>query len=262
MRTGPVLAFVVGSALASLYLRSVLIVVASGYLANAGSFQVGMIILQILKLVVILSFRRLRDANMVMIFDLFSVELLLLPVLVLANLLTGDNSVAGFEYALFSTWPLGLAMVFVPFAAYRVTRGVLRDELPSSVIPGAVLVTGLAAYSAQVVSATPSNAATADFTRALVGGFISSAGIFAPLSLDPIIALTLPVLYVSLATYAAIGRTPTGAGFGPALLIALFSSFVVLLWTVTVVSIPGSVLLFAVPTFGLLGVVWWSGRGE
>jgi hypothetical protein len=261
MRTKTLLAFTAGSALATLYTRSVWIVAAAGLLANAGAFQFGMIMLQILKLIVILSFRRLRAANLVMIFDFFSLELLLLPVLVLVGLLTGDASVTGFEYGLFSTWPLSLALVFVPFAAFRVTRGVLRDELPSSVIPGAVLVTGLAAFSAQVVSTSPSGA-TADFTGALVGGFVSSAAKFPALGLDPIIALALPVLYVSLAVYAAIGRIPTGAAPGPALLIALFSSFVVLLWTATVVSIPGAVLLFALPTFGLLAVVWWFGRGQ
>jgi hypothetical protein len=249
-------------ALASLYARTVWIVAAQGFLANAGAFQIGMILLQTLKLAVILSFRRLREGNMVMIFDIFSIELLILPLLVLAGLLTGDTSISGLEFNLFSTWPLSLALAFVPFAGYRVVRGMKRDELASSVIPGAVLVTGLAAFSAQVVSTPAAQAGSVDFTRALVGGLVSAAGTIPPLFLDPVLAVALPVLYVSLVVYAAIGRTPSGASLGPALLIALVSSLVVLLWTVTVVSMPGAILYFGVPTFGLLAAVWWSGRGK
>ena len=260
MKTGTVLAAAAGAALVALYLRSLWLLVANGFLASAGAFQIAMILLQASKLIIVMSAQRLRDGNMIMIFDIFSIELLTLPILVLAGLLTGVSSFAGIEVALFSTWPLALAVVFVPFAAFRVARAMLSDGLPSEVVPGAVLVSGLTAFTGLV--ATVPGLGTTDFTRALVGGFISSAGTISPLALDPVTEAALPLLFTSIVVYAAIGRAAPGGSMIPALILALVSTVIVLVWTAAVISVPGAVFYFIAPTFGLLAVVWWSGRGR
>lgn len=260
MKSTTALAGVAGAALVSLYFRSLWLVAAQGFLANASTFQIGMILLQSLKLLVILSVKRLREANMLLVFDVFSLELLSLPFLVVAYLLSGYAPITGFEYGLFSTWPLGLALVFVPFAAFRVVRAMLRDGLLSSVFPGAVLVAGLAVFSAQAVSTPAAQAGSADFTKDLVGGIVSSAGRISPLGLDPVTAVSLTVLFLCVVLYAAVGRAQPEAGPGPALTVALLSSLLVLGWTVSVVGLPGAILYFALPTLMLVAAVWWSGR--
>ena len=236
--------------------------ISNGYLPQTG-FEAGMVAVQLAKLLAVLGVPRLRRVGVALIFDIFAVEMLLLPVLALLYVWAGERFFLTLTGYIFTTWPLATMLVLPIYTTYWLGRTALRDERLSAVLPSASGQFGFFVFLWEVANTVGTNQGLAGFFHQLVNVLGSRTKLATNLlatNEGAIVASAL--LYLGLIAYVAFGREPgPPINTSSILLLALLGTLTSLAWTAGLVTFTrDTLLLFAAPTLLTITAVWWFAR--
>ncbi|MDA4128609.1 MAG: hypothetical protein OK422_04045 [Thaumarchaeota archaeon] len=265
-KTSVRLALAIGSGGAVLGLYGVFLVelISGGTFLPQTAFEYTILSFQLFKLAIIASIKRLREGSMAFLFDIFAVEMLVFPVLIVLALATGEGAYLGFAGSIFFVWPSAVLIVFPLISIYRFVRSVLRVGAPSGVLPTAISHFGLFAFVLGVVNSTSTSGGLAGLSKQLITALVSQASLPADVLSTETEATAALALYVSLILYATWWREKR---LEPKRLIALVvplgGTLAATGWTLLVDSlIHNALLIFGVPTVVTAVALWWLTRAS
>ena len=238
--------------------------ISNGYIPQTG-FEAGMVALQLTKLLAILGVPRLRRSGIALIFDIFAVEMLFLPVLALLYVWLGERFFLTLLGYIFTTWPLAATLVLPVYTVYWMGRTSLRGGSLSSLLPFASSQFGFLVFLWEVSNSVGTNQGLAGFFQQLVGVLSSQTKLATNLlATNEGAVAAAALLYVGLMVYVASGREPGSTINGSSvLLLALVGTLTSLAWTAGLVTFTrDTLLLFAAPTLVTVTAVWWFARAR
>ncbi len=251
------------AALSVLYLSFVYAFARSDLLQRATAVEQVIFVLQVGKLIVILSVDKLRNGKFVNIVNILGAEVVVaLPVLALANVALGDPGTSALLGQIFLGWIAGAAVAVSPYSIYRLAVAMIRRESLIVVLTSGVLLSELVLLlQAGTASAQASGQGLASLSRTIIllgGGAVASGDQAAGL----VTLLPLSVLYVSLLLHSL---SPSG-GVKP----ARFAVVVGLAVLATAITYSGTYLalllatpfayLVMAPTLLTAALIWWRTR--
>jgi hypothetical protein len=200
----------------------------------------------------------LRRAAPILVFDLLSAEVLVLPLLALASLVTESSLYDGLGFQLLVSWVFAILLCGPSVLLSRLTRALLSGVRLSVVLPSAAAIFAVL-LSLQGVSAAPQGVTgPISLVVAYIGGVSpSSTSVVA----SPVIAVADILAFISIGLYAVLadGR---GTRLRPQPLFALLLGVGGALAWVAGLSVltSSSILILSVPTAAIGGLMWWVSR--
>lgn len=259
--TGPRTVLALGTMAALLFIDAnyMVLFAQSDILHLATWFELLVFGMQFVKTGLALGLREFRDGGAAILVDLYGVEILLMPVLLLSVFVVGPAPVGSLLNELLRGWMVGVAFTGLPYAAYRLGRSMLRSGALPNVLPPSVLA---AEFGVLFVNASASAAKSqtglvgvADF--ALLGKGTITSG-------SPAIFAALTAAYVCLLLYAVLGlESKLVLSRNRALTMAALATGATLAWVFAFspFSLPGVLILFP-PSVAVAGISWWFGHGR
>lgn len=251
------------SALAFLYLDFAYTLAASGIFSRATPLEFGILGIQVGKVAVISSTKRLRNIRLINYINIAGAELpFLLLGLLLAYLDLGSHSIANLMNQVFLAWVAGVTIAGAPYGIYRLTRGMRNKERLAVVLPSAVFLSELIVLLlvGARLSAT-SGSGLVGLSRAILLYSVGLAG-KGVLTLDSYTLVVFAILYVSLILHALLPADLDSSSVTRASALALFASIIT--YSAAYLSSGFSVpMLYFVlpPTMLSAGLIWWITRG-
>lgn len=263
MRSGLILALAAGFSLLALYVSFVSTFLQANLLAGATVLELSIFTLQLLKVAVIASIKRLRNSPAAVILDILGAELVvLLTALAIVYVYPGIQSAPSLMTQILLAWIAGVATFGTPFAAYRLAKSMLGGESLVGVLPSAVFLSEfMILLTAGANAASVSGNGLPDFTRAmlLVGAGVSTAGgqVTAATALPPLV-----ILYISLLLYAlALGESEGPSRLKGLAALALFATAVTYTAAYTASAFAVSLTYVVLPpTLVTVVLMWWGIR--
>jgi hypothetical protein len=262
-RIGWALAAVIGGPLVVLYLGLLSLAAFKGALVPTSELAAAIAVAQILKLILVFSWKRLRDGNMILAFDVFSAEMLLLPFLEGAFFLTGDKYYIQLTGALFFSWPTAALLSFPVYSLYRFVVSLVRGGKASSVLLSGTAQLGILVTLLSVVSSVSPDQGLQGLPRqfgALITGQASAGSTLG--AFDSVVTAATVMVYLGLLFYATSWRDGSwNAGFPRVLALSLLGTILTLLWSLGSGEISrSSLIVFTAPTSIGIAALWWLGR--
>lgn len=228
----------------------------SGILSAATWFELFIFGLQLAKAATVLSLKVLRDAPPAVLIDIFGIDLVLLPILILAYLLLGTASIAALAAQLIRAWMTGAGLALLAYSAYWVPRSMLRSARLRTVLPSTMAISGVGITLAN----SAGSAASQGGLGGVVTGAIATSGNFFGAGLGTYAALGM--IYVSLLLYALVGWSPeptVRTNYG--LIVAILATAGTAGWVISFESLTSYVALILLPpTFLVVALSWWFGH--
>lgn len=261
MKTRSVLALLTGGSLLLLYLQFLWFYLSYRVFLPLNAFEAGLILFQASKLIAIIAAGRARSIKFVLIFDIFSAEILALPVILLLFLGTGFEFFPRFATAIYFSWPVSVALVLSPLAIYKGTLSMVNSGSLSTVLPMTFVESGLLLLFAEVAQSPNSGfSGTSGFTGALLGVVLRQSVGLASLPSGTLGSIALVIIYACMLLYAGYEPGPAHANPNLVLVLLTLSSLVVLGWAVLLSFFAAAISLFLVPTLAATFISWWFGR--
>ncbi|MDG6988223.1 MAG: hypothetical protein JRN21_02745 [Nitrososphaerota archaeon] len=230
-----------------------------GPIYSATPFEIVLFGVQLVKTVAFLAAKPLRGAGPALLVDIYGADLFLLPLLLAASPLTGLPFAFAAMDQVFRGWTAGVAFSGLPYAAYRIGRGMLRSDTLTAVIPSGIIASEI---SILMTNASLSAAASGTGLSGLVDSFLKGSGTEPPTG--PAALVGMAVVYISLLTYAVLGLdTRSAIGRNRGLLAGLLATggALALAFGTSGLSLPPA-LLFMPPTLVMAAATWWLTRGH
>lgn len=231
----------------------------SNILALATGFEVIVFLMQLVKTVLAVALKDIREGGIALLIDLYGVDLLLLPVLLAAIFFLGPGPVGSVLNQLLRGWMVGVAFFGLPYTAYRLAVEMRRSGTLATVLPSGVIA---AEFGVILTNATGSASAAHTGIAGIVDFTFRGKG--SVLSQEPGVFVALSVVYVSLLVYAALAlNTRLVINRARALILASFATGAgaVWVWALARFSLP-VLVVFLPPTLSIAGAAWWFGRGR
>ncbi len=253
----------VAAALYVLYLEFAVPFSQSGILQSATSIEQGVFVLQVGKIAVVASFRRLRDMRFVNVINLLGAEVVVaLPTLAIAVVAYRDQGSSALLSQIFLGWVAGAATALTPYAVYRLARAMVqRESLVITLTSGVLLseVVLLLRMGTDPASASGSGLTGLSRTIILLGGGTMTSG---PQPSELFTLLPLTVIYVSLLLHSLsphgglkMQRFVIIAGLGVlTTALAFFGSY-----ASSLLAIPFAYFVL-VPALLASSLIWWRTR--
>jgi hypothetical protein len=218
------------------------------------------VVTAVLRLVVILSLKRFRRAGTIIIVDILSVEVLLVPFLALAYASLGDPIFATAIQEVLSAWPFGLALVVPVFGVYKLTAQIRDSARLAAVLPPATVLFAVVAILESATTLKPQASGLAGFVQIIISSFLGGVGSgAAPAG----VAIAGIALFVVLMLYATARGRDDHTSWNLSLILALLGTLVTLGWAVVAPTVTGfAALAFGVPGLALVATVWWVTRAR
>ena len=216
----------------------------------ANSFELALLGSQVLRLVVLLSFRRLRRNGIVAI-DIFAAEILVIPALLVAFIL-GNKTFLPLAGDVLMVWASAFLLVFPAFAIYKVGAMIRGDAPFMTLIPSA---TGVFAILVFVLSATTQSATgvgLSGMTSLVLATFTHGAVEATPLASDAGI-----LLYLGLVVYATMAGRDAPKSRDLLLFFPVLGTASAVIWGLAATQYTtNTFLVFGIPSFALVAVLW------
>ena len=231
----------------------------SGLVASATPLELALFVLQIAKTATVLGLRPLRMASPAILVDLYGADLFLLPALLAAIPLVGVPFATAASYDVIRGWTAGVAFAGLPYAAFRLGRGMLRSSSLAATVPAGIIASEL---SILMANATLGAAAAKTGLTGVVDSFLRGSGTI-PLA-DPVALGGMAVVYASLLAYAVLGlEVPRAIDGNRGLLAGLLSTAAAAALALGTSRLPfPPALLFIPPTLAMAAATWWFARGR
>jgi hypothetical protein len=257
----PVIAVVVGSLL-SLYLVVLYWLILNPAFLPANTIEAIVLGTQLIRLVVILSVRSLRRSAINAI-DIFTAEVLIIPVLFLAVTALGGNGFLPLTGELLVAWASALLIVFPAFAIYKVGEMLHRGARLTALIPSA---TGAFVLLVLLFSATAQNTATlgasglAGFARLVLVAILNQA---TAASIEPVVTAAGAALYLGLVAYSAVETEHLPRRLDLVLVFPVLGTAAAVAWTLVAGSATtDTMFIFGVPSLVLVAIMWLGCRAD
>ena len=258
-RSNGVLALAAAAPLVYTYLLFISWLVSNRVLPGANYIEVSIFITQLIRLVLLLSVKRLRTASIAQIFNIFGLEAFSFVAIAVFYVWSGNPYCVTLFLTIFSAWPAGLICAVPVYVIYRLTVGMWTDQRLMSVLPAAVALFALLAFVISAVSSGPAPQGLAGLSSVLLSTLLQARAIV----VTPTISLSGVPLYLSLLTYATTQGMGASSGRNNSLLLVVFGTLVaialaafadyVAFYPPTVLGVPGAILI---------SLMWWLARAR
>jgi hypothetical protein len=254
-----------GSALLYLYMSFIISFLSNPNLYPQTTVETVVVAAQIVKVVIILSVRRLRFAKSATIWIIFALETLVIPFLTGAYFVTGDRGYLELFRSIFAIWPVALLLVAPPYLIFRFSAEMFMSAKLTKVMTSAVTEFSFLAFTASLFLLTgASSVGSMESVLTLFAIGIRTAarsgeGITLPSSL-----LTPPsiILYLALVVYATLPANDVSDLYVPTvLLVPLLGTVTLLVWVYFAAeSVSNALISLTIPSVAIAGFLWWIGR--
>ena len=259
--THRVLSVSTGGALAILYAQFLLGFLRLGNLFPGTLLEYSILGAQVLKVIAIFSIQRLRRASYAIVLDLFSIEMLALPIMAVGNLVLWTGYYSSAAMTLFLTWLPSVTLVVPSFLIYKSSMDIKEGGLLISILPAVAVQAGTLIFAAQ---ATGRESVAALGLKGFGESMIRAGGRLGEVGLVPnsIGLAALGLIYVSLAFYAS------GAGRSQSLVrrnfvIAMLAGATLLVSGLVYFvqsMMAGTLIVLVAPSIAMTVTLWWSTR--
>ena len=201
-----------------------------------------------------------RRSNPALMFDVLSVEVLIIPILSLLGLVTGSSFYGALSDQIFVAWAFALLVMGPSIMLFRFSRALLEGVRLSVVLPtSAAIFAGL--WSLQGISATPViNSGASSLLGNYLGGISQGT---TELESSPIVAVAGVVAFISMGLYATLVKGGEVVVRGRLLFMVLLGIVGALAFVVGISFVIGdSALSLSVPTTALGALMWWATRED
>ena len=234
--------------------------VRSGAVPPTSLIEAVVLAAMVLRLAVLMSFKRLRQARLSLVIDVFALEVLVVAALLVLYIASGTSVYLSLLTSLALAWPAALLLVFPVFALYRFAvqhAGGFQPFHRHTLRHRALCTVG---DSRRGREPGCQRSGSRRYLALLLLGVL--LGQERSAYLLPEVTFTGLLLYLAL-TFYVINSGTTGTDKLAPLLLAVAGSLVALGWSVVGSFLTDDLfLLFAAPGFVILGVIWWTTRGR
>jgi hypothetical protein len=220
----------------------------------ANNVEMTILVTQVARTLIILAVPRFRRAGFLAVLDVFTIEILTVPVLVIISLGYGDASLLAVAGQIIWAWPPAFLIAFLPLSMYRLVSKMSQNPSLSLTIPA---ITGIFVSLAFLASATTS------YTS--VDGLMGISKLVVAAIFGSIIKASIPydvtaagiALYLVLIVYAVSQGNEAPAARGMLLVLAVVGAAAAIGWELAAGSFTGSdLLVFGLPAIVLAGLIW------
>ena len=226
------------------------------------TFEGTIFLLQVLKLIAILTVRRLRYASYALIMDLFLIEPLALPVIAVFNIASGTGYLSPLAESLFLTGIASVALVLPIYMMFRILVGMLRGASLVSVVPAVTAVAGsMLFFTGTAASAPQSAVGLAGFGQSMFS-FAASGVAASPYFPNLPSVAAMVSIYVSLLLYTGPVGTEGGLSrLNITMAVMGAATVAVFIWVyLAFLLTTETLLIFVAPTVALSSLAWWYSR--
>jgi len=259
MRTASTYAGMVAIALGTLYFLSIFRFFQGAVYFPTDGIEAVILGVQVAKLIAIFSVKRLRRAKFRQILDIWAVDILVVPALIVLAVSEGNHAYISVAGEFFLSWASAVILVFPPFAIYRVAS-MVRD---ASTLP-------------TLLSWTSSTFAMLTLLLSSMFGSYQFSGLqglarVVPFALSSLPARIVPevsamgvVLYISLILHSVtqLQEGESSARLDGPFAFALVGTIVAVGWSVLARAASSPFFDFGVPALVIAAIVWLMARGE
>jgi hypothetical protein len=260
MRSGSTaaLATVTGLTLSVLYLSALWRGVYTGIIIPSTTVEQTILGTLFARVAVILAVNRLRNSTSGAL-NILSAEVLLLPILVLFSLLTGDPSYSQLIRGIFFAWPAAFMVVSPLYTILRLVTMISNGSSLSTVLPSLTALFALLTFLDLGLGNGASGTGLSDVTKFAL---LSAVGAPSPLAI-PLETVVAGVVALSAMVMYSLRRDSPLPFNDSSLAVALIGTLVALTWAVVATSVTSSgQLVLGVPALGLIGLIWGLSRGR
>ena len=249
--------------LAFLYVDFAYTLAVSGVFSRATPLELSILGIQVGKVAIISSVKRLRNMRLINYINVAGAELpFLLLGLLLVYLDLGSHSIANLMNQVFLAWVAGVTIAGAPYGIYRLTRGMWNRERLSFVLPSAIFLSELIVLLLVGARLTAtSGSGLVGLSRAILLYSVGLAG-KGVLTLDFYTLIIFAILYVTLILHALLPADLDSNSVTRASALALFASVITYsaAYLASEFSIP-MMYIALTPTLLAAGLIWWITRG-
>jgi len=226
----------------------------------ATTIEMTILATQVLRLLVVLAVPRFRRAKFLVVLDVFTLEILFVPALVVLTLVEGGLTYIAYAGQIIWAWPPAFMMVFIPFAIYKLGAKVRQVPPVSLTIPAAVSIFVPLTYLAIATTTYTQFDGLMGISKLLLAAIFGS--ILKP-SVPAEVSTAGVSLYLVLIVYAVSQGREAPPGRSGLLAFAVVGTVAAIGWeTAARTFTGGEVLVFGVPALALAGVIWGVTRAR
>lgn len=259
LRIASVVAGVLGTALSYQYIFAAWLFAQNGRFYPANLLEVIILTIQLVKLVTILSIKRLRQMKLTNILDVWAVEILAVPLLIALSVTRGGPIYISLAGELFLAWGSAVLLVFPVFAIYKVTTVVLKGVSLTTLLPSATSVFSLLALLIAALSQQSVSSAGLSGLAKTIPVAVKAMATTTPQA----VYITGALVYLSLIIYSV--ARPDQDIFNQIDLILGFSllgTIAALGWAFLAQTTESAFFDFGIPSLAFATIVWLIARGK
>jgi hypothetical protein len=247
-----------GVSLYVLYLLSVAQFLGHLDFSSVTALELLIVVTQALRVVGVAAYYRARPVRADVFVILFSFETFVVLGLILTSLATSDPSYGQFAGTIYSTW---VAAFFTILPSYVIFASVVQMRRGRGLVPVLLPIgfeSGLLVYFVTTLLGSSGTFSFARFFDYMISASVSnpSPRAIPALSALPVLAASV-ALYCSLLVYATIPTVASVVQPRVNFVLPLLGAAVSLVWVyAAILTVPNSLLSFAVPGFALVAVLW------
>ena len=253
------LAAAASTSMVVLYLRFVWIVI-TAYLVPFTILELVVLSTMLARISALFLVPSWRRSNPALMFDILSLEILIVPFVSLLGLMSGSSYYGALCDQIFVAWAFALLVMGPSIMLFRFSRALLDGARLSVVLPtSAAIFAGL--WSLQGISATPAiNVGASSLLGNYLGGISQGT---TELVSSPMVAVAGVVAFISMGLYATLVKGSEVVVRARPLLIVLLGIVGALVWVAGISFVTGdSVLSLSVPTTAVGALLWWATRED
>jgi hypothetical protein len=215
---------------------------------------------QAARAIVVLAVPRFRRAGFLSIIDIFTIEILSVPVFIVLSLEFGRSLFLTIAGQIIWAWPPAFIITFLPISIYKLASKMYHEPPLSLTVPSVVAI---------FVTLALLLTSTASFTTA--DGLMGLSKLLVATIFGSLLSPTTPfqvssvgvALFFVLSVYAVTQGRGAPINRGAILVLALLGVVAAIGWTLVATSFTASYLwVFGLPALAMLGIVWGITRGR
>jgi hypothetical protein len=209
---------------------------------------------QVARLLVVTAIPRFRRVRFLAIVDVFALEMLIVPALVILSLVVDATYFLAAAGQIIWAWPPAFMISFVPFAMYKVGSKMRGGPTLSAIIPSVIAIFVSLTFLASATTSYTQFDGLMGISKLLLAAIFGS--ILAPsIPLDASVAGT--ALYFVMIVYSVSQGSEAPRPRSGLLVFAVVGVVAAISWELAATSFTSSELwVFGVPALALAGIIW------
>jgi hypothetical protein len=259
VRIVSIIAGVLATSLSYQYVFALWLFVQNGSFYPVNLLETVVLGIQVAKLIVILSVKRLRKTKFTNVLDIWAVEILAVPVLIGLSVSQGDALYVSWAGDIFLAWGAAVLLIFPVFAIYKITSMVLRDASLTTLLPSATSVFALLAFLISAMNQhNTSFVGLSGLARAIPYAVQAASA-----SMPQEVSVAGALLYLSLILYSVTRlKDEIFNQLDSVLVFSLLGTVAALGWAFLAQATNNALFDFGIPSLVFASLVWLIARGK